>query len=73
MKKKLYKGNLIRCPLCDEWYEEYGPRWSDHEHPEPQSGPPRIAWLESKMPYEKWIKLTAEGKAWALERMGIPF
>ncbi len=53
-----------RCPMCDEWYDPNGDRAAMHKHPEPQSGPERRQWLDSKMPYEDWIEKTAEGKAW---------
>ena len=55
--------NLTRCPLCDEMYDEHGPRAAMHLHPEPQSGPPRTAWLASRMPYDVW-RLTDAGQAW---------
>jgi hypothetical protein len=57
-----------RCPTCDEWYDDPGPRAEMHKHPEPQSGPARDAWLKSRMPYEQWILQTAEGKQWAANK-----
>lgn len=30
-----------RCGLCDEWYEVWSPSARAHDHPEPQSSPPR--------------------------------
>jgi len=60
-----------RCAICDEWYD---PRRFDqakvHEHPEPQSGQPRIAWLNSGLSYERWITETLDGKNWV--RVGEP-
>lgn len=55
---------MIRCPFCDELYEQYGERHEIHRHPEPQSGIYRYAWLDSGMPYEKWIKNTRAGQDW---------
>lgn len=53
------------CGLCDETYYLDDPeRVKVHEHPEPQSGPPRDAWLASRLPYERWILETKEGRDW---------
>jgi hypothetical protein len=57
-----------RCPTCDEWYDEFGPRAEMHKHPEPQSGPPRDAWLASLLPYERWVLETPEGMKWATRK-----
>ena len=62
--KKL-KRNERRCATCDEWYDPAGDRAKVHEHPEPQSGDAREAWLRSKMPYEQWAKETEAGRTWA--------
>jgi len=53
-----------RCPICDEWYDPNGDRAVIHEHPEPQSGPPRDTWLASKLPYDDWCTATMAGKEW---------
>lgn len=58
---------MHRCPVCDEWYEDDGPRAVIHKHPEPQSGPMRAAWLLSRLPYERWIVETPAGRLWAKE------
>ena len=53
------------CAMCDTWYDERD--WIQnriHQHPEPQSGPIRMAWLNSKLDYETWIRTTDEGKKW---------
>ncbi|HEC60894.1 MAG TPA: hypothetical protein ENI27_01415 [bacterium] len=60
------------CPLCDETYEEYGPRHEVHEHPEPQSGPPRTAWLLSGMSYEDWKRKTPAGRSWEQKKATWP-
>lgn len=55
-----------RCAMCDEWYN---PRDTEscriHRHPEPQSGPLRDNWLQSGMPFERWITETSEGRQWS--------
>jgi hypothetical protein len=52
--------------MCDEWYPENDPvSVKVHQHPEPQSGPARDAWLASRMKYEDWIYKTPEGREWA--------
>lgn len=57
--------NYTRCAMCDEWYYEFDPASvKAHQHPEPQSGPPRDAWIASRMPYELWIIETPEGREW---------
>lgn len=44
-----------RCALCDEWYNDKDrTEVLFHEHPEPQSGPEREAWLKSGMTYLEW-------------------
>lgn len=54
-----------RCATCDEWWDTHDPEAAKvHLHPEPQSGPPRDAWLKSRLPYERWIAETPEGMAW---------
>lgn len=54
-----------RCPVCDEWYD---PKDAEHaiihNHPEPQSGPPRDSWIRSGLPYKRWIIFTPEGRDW---------
>jgi hypothetical protein len=56
---------MNRCALCDEWYSPDDIEAARiHSHPEPQGGVFRTAWLESKLPYDKWTKETEEGKAW---------
>ena len=55
----------IMCGLCDTSYDPNGPDAKNHEHPEPQSGEPRAAWLRSGLKYSDWIKRTNEGMAWA--------
>ena len=53
------------CPICDAWYDSTEPdETKEHQHPEPQSGPARAAWLASREPYEVWVKDTPEGRAW---------
>lgn len=58
-------NNYHRCATCDEWYD-YGNSAAReiHQHPEPQSGPPRDAWMQSGLPYERWLLETAEGLNW---------
>src|SRR3990167_4936533 len=58
------KVDLSLCPMCDEMYDPNGPRAAIHEHPEPQSGPPREALIKSGLPYEAWIVQTTEGRQW---------
>lgn len=53
------------CALCDGWYDPSTEEARVHDHPEPQSGPPRDAWLASALPYERWILETREGREWA--------
>lgn len=56
---------LHRCAICDESYNELDPEsMRTHQHPEPQSGPPRDLWLASKLPYDRWITETDAGRAW---------
>jgi len=55
----------IQCAMCDEWYDGNGERAKVHLHPEPQSGPARNAFVESGLPYERWITETSAGKIWA--------
>lgn len=64
MKAKFMKG-YTRCAMCDEWYDPNSERARVHDHPEPQSGPPRDAWLRSGLRYDEWIDKTIEGRAWA--------
>jgi len=52
------------CSVCDERYDPTGARAAEHLHPEPQSGPPRDAWLASGLAYERWIRDTPEGREW---------
>ena len=58
------KEQRARCPTCDEWYDPRSERAKVHEHPEPQSGPPLDAWQSSRLPYERWVQETPEGRAW---------
>lgn len=60
MKRK----NLSLCPTCDAWYEDGTESAKEHLHPEPQSGPPRDAHIASRLPYDRWIKETEEGRQW---------
>ena len=53
-----------RCAMCDEWYNPKGERAKIHDHPEPQSGVYRDAWLDSDMSYLVWIEKTRVGKDW---------
>lgn len=62
--KNIYPKGWFRCPMCDEWYDPGSERARVHEHPEPQSGPSRDAWLSSSLPYEEWTDKTEEGKKW---------
>ena len=62
--KRNWTDGMARCPTCDEWYDEGGERASIHEHPEPQSGAPRDAWIASGLAYDEWVELTTEGMAW---------
>lgn len=60
------KRETALCGLCDEtYYLDDAERIKVHEHPEPQSGPPRDRWLASRLPYERWIVETRDGRAWA--------
>lgn len=54
-----------RCALCDEWYDPLGGRAAIHDHPEPQSGLARRAWLRSGLDYTRWVAETAQGRQWA--------
>ena len=56
--------NWHRCAMCDEWFDPAGDRAAMHEHPEPQSGPPRDAWLSSGLDYFTWAHTTRTGAAW---------
>lgn len=67
-RRHFYDG-WSRCATCDEWYDPNdAERVKVHEHPEPQSGPPRDQWLASLLPYEQWIVQTNEGRAWAARK-----
>lgn len=59
------KDRWVMCGLCDTAYDPNGEDAKVHEHPEPQSGPPRDAWIKSGMNYSQWIELTKEGRGWA--------
>jgi hypothetical protein len=60
------KRDLRQCGLCDEVYNVTDAEAvKRHEHPDPQSGPLRAAWLASGLPYERWIQETPEGRQWA--------
>ena len=55
----------IMCGLCDTAYDPADTKEAAiHDHPEPQSGEPRDAWIKSGMKYSEWIESTAEGKEW---------
>lgn len=54
----------IRCSICDDWYDPESERAKTHEHPEPQSGEFKTMWLASKLPYERWISETKDGRQW---------
>lgn len=55
-------NDLSLCMMCDTWY---GPDDANqHDHPEPQSGPARDAWLLSGLPYDQWVAETIEGANW---------
>jgi len=59
------RNYMRRCATCDAWYDTTDhDEVREHQHPEPQSGPPRDAWRASRLPYEIWIKETPEGRAW---------
>ena len=64
------KSKWAMCGLCDVAYDIYSEDAKNHEHPEPQSGPPRDAWIKSGMKYKKWIESTPEGKEWAIRYPG---
>lgn len=51
------------CGICDETYQEGTERAKVHEHPEPQSGRYREAWLRSGLPYQEWAQ-TFTGREW---------
>ncbi len=53
-----------RCAMCDKWYDPNGDQAKVHDHPEPQSGIYRDAWLDSSLSYEEWIRKTRAGKEW---------
>lgn len=61
----------IMCGLCDTTYDPNGPEAEIHEHPEPQSGSPRDAWIKSKMKYSEWIEKTQEGMEWKRYKEGM--
>ncbi len=63
--KKIPDGRWIMCGLCDTAYDPNGEDAKNHEHPEPQSGEPRDAWIKSGMKYNEWITETHEGLKWA--------
>ena len=50
--------------MCDEWYNPNSPDAKVHNHPEPQSGIYRDAWLDSRMSYDQWSKETRVGQKW---------
>jgi len=56
---------MRRCGICDESYDECGDRAKLHEHPEPQSGKPRDDFIAARLPYDRWILETVEGRDWA--------
>lgn len=61
-----------RCAMCDEWYNPNSPDAKVHDHPEPQSGLYRDAWLDSEMRYEEWTKKTRVGQEWLEYKRGTP-
>lgn len=69
MPKKFKRPERSLCGLCDASYDPNNPEEAKiHDHPEPQSGPPRDQWLASRLPYERWIVETKEGRAWQAYR-----
>jgi hypothetical protein len=66
LPKKTTDSRWIMCGLCDTAYDPADTKEAAiHDHPEPQSGEPRDAWIKSKMKYSEWIIETDEGKSWA--------
>lgn len=63
-----FRAGFSRCPTCDEWYDPKGDRAKVHEHPEPQGGAPRQAFMKSGLRYDKWILVAKEGRHWAQKR-----
>ena len=58
------------CATCDQSYDPDNPEEALlHEHPEPQSGEFRAAWLRSGLHYQAWLDGTYAGKLWEIERM----
>lgn len=71
MSKQIRRDHWCRCPLCDEWYDPFDfERAKCHDHPEPQGGESRDAWIASRMPYEQWIVKTIEGRLWKAKGEG---
>ena len=62
-----YADAAHRCAMCDAWRCDAQECARPHRHPEPQSGPPRDAWLASRMDYVTWARETTEGRAWLAE------
>ena len=63
MKQSLSITSL--CSICNERYSyQDAHAVKRHEHPEPQSGSARDAWIASRLPYEQWCESTVEGRAW---------
>ena len=69
--KSIPDGKWVMCGLCDTAYDPNGPDAKNHEHPEPQSGAPRDAWIASGMKYSAWVEGTAEGREWAGSGHGV--
>lgn len=64
-----YNLGRSRCSMCDEWYNPLdAERVKVHQHPEPQGGAFRDAWLLSGLPYERWIVETGPGKNWVARK-----
>jgi hypothetical protein len=65
MRRRKIASHMRLCCTCDGWYDAHEPdEVKQHMHPEPQSGPPRAAWMASRLPYEAWVVETVEGRAW---------
>ena len=57
------------CLMCDSTYDDANAAEVEvHEHQEPQSGPPRDAWLKSRLSYSRWITETKEGAGWSAQQ-----
>lgn len=53
------------CGLCDGHYDDSDAEAvAVHAHPEPQSGEYREHWINSKLPYDRWLTETQPGREW---------